>query len=88
VSDLASVRMEQGSLVIQPRLTDVSIVVEVGVGQAVTIDKCFGPLIFTDIRVTADFKSCEWVIERKRIDSGEWIEVSRVPGQIDEEFSD
>jgi hypothetical protein len=64
------------------------LVVEVGCSQPITIDKLFGPLIFCDIRVTAEFATNEWVIERKRMDSGEWSVVARVPGQLEDEFKD
>jgi hypothetical protein len=74
-------------LVITPPFEQ-SVTVEVGVNQPVTIDKLFGPLIFADVRVTADFKTCEWVIERQRIDSQRWVEVARIPGQLDEEYDE
>lgn len=64
------------------------IVAEIGVDQPVIIDKMFGPLIFTELRVTADYRTCEFVIERCRIDSGEWLEVARIPGQLDEEYDE
>lgn len=62
--------------------------VHISAGDTVTIDKMFGPLIFWSIRVTPDFASCEWVIEREFGPQGEWREVARVPGQLDGDFSD
>jgi len=61
--------------------------VEIGSHQRVVIDKLFGPTIFAELRITPD---CErgWVIERKRIDSGEWIEQCVVEAQLDDEFND
>ncbi len=79
---------ERGAVHIYASEGQPSFVVELGIGQSVTVDKMFGPLIFTNVRVTPDFQSCEWVIERERIDSGEWLEVARVPGQLDEEYDE
>ena len=86
MSDKAHVYEEHGSVHISAG--DKPVTVEIGVGVPVTIDKCFGPLIFAELRVTADFQSCEFVIERQRIDCGEWVEVARVPGQMDEEYDE
>jgi hypothetical protein len=52
------------------------------------IEKMFGPLIFAAIRIHADPETCEWVIERQRIDTTEWIVVAKIPGQIPEEFKE
>lgn len=41
--------------------------VEIGVHQSVVIDKLYGPLVMCDVRVRADFKKCQWVVERQRI---------------------
>jgi hypothetical protein len=84
--DRPSVYEERGEIHISAHGKPVT--VEIGVGETVTIDKCFGPLIFTKVRVRADFQSCEWVVERQRIDCGEWIEVARIPGQMDEEYDE
>lgn len=62
--------------------------VHVSAGDTVTIDKMFGPLIFWSIRVTPDFGSCEWVVEREFGPHGEWYEVVRIPGQLDSDFGD
>lgn len=62
------------------------VVVNVGCEQSVEIDKLYGPLIFASIRVRADSKTLEWVIERQQVDTMEWLPVVRVPGQNDDEF--
>jgi hypothetical protein len=63
--------------------------IEVSCSSVVRIQKMFGPLIFADIRVRADFQSCEWIVERLSIKDGEtWAEVARIPGQMDGEFED
>ena len=64
------------------------IVIRIGSDEPVTLAKEYGPLIFADLRITADFASCEWVIERQRIDSLRWVEVARIPGQLDEEYDE
>ena len=62
--------------------------VEIGSGQSVTIDKLFGPMIFANLRVTANTERGEWVIEREWIGSGRYIEWCSIPAQIDEEFKE
>ncbi len=62
--------------------------VEIGADERVVIDKLFGPLIFADLRITADFQSNSWIIERMIIKSGAWIEWCRIPGQLNQEFTD
>jgi len=57
-----------------------------GCSNMVILDKVFGPLIFANLRIRANFDSCEWIIERERISDGEFIEVHRIPGQLREEF--
>jgi hypothetical protein len=32
-------------------------------------------------------ESCEWIIEREFGPQGEWREVARIPGQLEEDFS-
>jgi|SRR6185437_1641456 len=54
----------------------------------VVLIKMFGPLIFADIRIRAESKTCEWIVERQRIDTMQWIEVIRIPGQVEDEFDD
>jgi hypothetical protein len=56
--------------------------------RTITIDKMFGPLAFWPIRVTADIDACEWIIEREHGPQGEWREVCRIPGQLEEDFTD
>ncbi len=62
--------------------------IEIGSEQPVTIEKLFGPTIFSDLRITADAKTCEWVIERQWIKSSEWLEWVRIPGQISQEVTE
>jgi len=62
-------------------------VLEIGSGEAVTIDKMFGPTVFADLRITANTER-GWVIERQWIETGEWIEWCVIPAQIDQEFTD
>ena len=57
--------------------------------ETLHISKMYGPLIFCDIRVTADFNTCSWVIERERIDKDgntTWEEMCRFHGQERIEF--
>lgn len=63
--------------------------VEIAANEPVTVRKEYGPLIFIDVRVTADFASGEWIIERNDAADGDgWREVARVPGQLDSDFTD
>lgn len=64
------------------------VTVLIGCDQFVMVDKCFGPLIFATLRIIADFQTNEFVIERQRIDSLEWIGIARIPGQFDHEFNE
>ena len=54
----------------------------------VVLMKMFGPLIFADIRIRAESKTCEWIIERQNINTHEWVEFIRIPGQLEAEFKD
>lgn len=56
--------------------------------ERVQLCKEYGPLIFADIRVTADHATCQWVVERQRINTLEWVEVARIEGQLDDEFTE
>lgn len=60
--------------------------IEVGY-QSVVINKMFGPLIFSSLRITADPKTNTWVVEREIIKTGDWVEWVSIPGQIDIEFN-
>lgn len=62
-----------------------NITVEVGY-QSVSIDKMFGPQIFASLRITADPKTNTWLIERQDINSAEWVEWVRIPGQLKSDF--
>ena len=61
--------------------------IEIGTGDRVTIDKLFGPTIFADLRITADFDR-GWIIERLWIESGEFVEWCTIPNQIEREFNE
>lgn len=61
---------------------------EIGSHQRVIIDKLYGPMVFAELRITPDTATCQWVIERKRIDSCEWVEVARIEGQFAHEFDE
>lgn len=62
--------------------------IEIGSGDVVEIDKLFGPTIFADLRITADFESGSWIIERMWIATGQYIEWCRIPCQIEQEFEE
>lgn len=47
----------------------------------VVLSKMFGPLIFADLRIRAEHKTCEWIIERQNYQTLEWVEFTRIPGQ-------
>ena len=59
--------------------------VEIGSGDSVIIDKCFGPLVFLDLKITADFER-GWVIERYVGSLNKWVEWVVIPGQLDIDF--
>lgn len=57
----------------------------------IILDKMFGPLIFCDLRIYPDSKTCEWVIERQVIDKESdvfWEEFCRIGGQESIYFHD
>ena len=60
--------------------------IEIG-GETIEIEKLFGPTIFANLRITPDIER-GWVIERKRINDGKWIEWCVIPAQINNEFDD
>lgn len=62
--------------------------IEIASGDSVLIDKLFGPTIFSDLRITASIERGCWVIERKWINSGEFIEWVTIPNQIEQEFEE
>lgn len=62
--------------------------VEIGTDDVVDNDKLYGPTVFANLRVSLDRGRCEWVIQRQWVKTGAWIEWCRMPGQIDEEFTD
>jgi len=61
--------------------------IEIGSGDTILIDKCYGPTIFADLKITADITR-GWVIERMWIKSGEFVEWCVIPAQIEEEFTE
>lgn len=79
---------DNGRPMIQGEVTDRRREIHVMAGQALTIDKMFGPLIFMPLRVTADAKSGDWIVERMSGPREEWREVARIPGQLPEDFED
>ena len=52
----------------------------------IVLAKMFGPTIFADLRIRAEGRKCEWVIERRG--SKGWAEFCRVPGQLPEDFEE
>lgn len=71
---------------IQP--TEGKTTILIGGNQEIVLDKEFGPLIFSDLRIKADLESGDWIIERMWIKNGNYIEWCRIPGQYEEEFTD
>jgi hypothetical protein len=61
--------------------------IEIGSFDTVTIDKLFGPTIFANLRITAD-PDRGWVIERKWIQNGQFVEWCVIPAQIEQEFNE
>lgn len=43
-------------------------------GEPIVIDKLYGPLSVSPIRIHLDFERCEWVIEKEETS---WVEVAR-----------
>lgn len=62
--------------------------IQIGSDGVVEIDKLYGPLVFWSLRVSCDTETCEWVIERKMGPAGEWREWTRIPGQLDSDFTE
>lgn len=56
-----------------------------GMDMEVTIDKLYGPMIFTDVKVTLDLNTVEWIFWRKDAFTT-WKEVARCPGQLTTDF--
>lgn len=61
--------------------------IQIGADDRVIVDKEYGPLIFWPVRVTPDFATGSWLIERQWGDVG-WREVARIPGQVAADFCD
>lgn len=62
------------------------LVLTTGTHQRITIDCLYGPTIFANLRITPLTPGCVWLIEREAIDTGQWAEVARIPGQYASEF--
>ena len=59
--------------------------------STIILDKLFGALIFCDLRIYPDSKTCEWVVEREVIDKDSnvsWEEMIRINGQESIDFHD
>lgn len=58
--------------------------VEIGLGKIIELEKLFGPLVMTNIRVTIDKQRAEWIIEREIVPkegAGTWEVCARIDGQ-------
>lgn len=62
--------------------------VHLGSDETVVLNKLFGPSVFANLRITADTKTMEWVIEREWINTGEYIPWMRIPGALSGEFGE
>ena len=90
LDELDSARAKQFNARIQDVLNSdlPEINVEIAANQHVVIEKMYGPMIFADLRITADSRRECWVIERLWIKTNEWVEWLTIPAQIDQEFDD
>jgi len=83
-------------IVVSPNTTGgKTVVLEVCSDTVVHIDKLFGPLIFCEVRIRADQKTADWVVEREWLESDadgnsvcNWREVARFDGQECIDFRD
>lgn len=66
------------------KITDNRIRVNVGISDIVEIDKLYGPVIFADLRIRADYET-GWVIERYCLNK--WVEWVTIPAQLDDDFT-
>jgi len=77
------------------------VLVEIGPEDSVVIDKMYGPMVFTNLRIRPDLERNEWVIERQTIlpchdpedpddtfQCVRWVVWTRIPGWCDWEDSD
>lgn len=64
------------------------VTVNVGPSDLVKIQKMYGPTVFADIKIAIDLERCEWVVYRRYgyEDVRLWVEVARIPGQLDTDF--
>lgn len=51
--------------------------INIGANQKVVIDKLYGPLAASDVRVYLDFQSAEWVVEYMNLTTEKWEEKAR-----------
>ena len=49
--------------------------------ETVELSKVYGPMCFADIRVTASAERECWVIERRAMERGTWVEWVTLPAQ-------
>lgn len=57
-------------------------------GVPVILEKLYGPTVFAHLRIVAKSGDCEWVIDRRHMTTGEWIEVARIPAQLESELDE
>lgn len=62
--------------------------ISVKVNEPVVLEKLFGPMIFADLRITANFERCVWIIERHNHTTGEWTKEAEIDGQRETDFDD
>ena len=56
--------------------------VHVGIMNRVRIEKLFGPMAMLDIRISIDYETVAWIIERQDT-AGVWTEVARIDGNFE-----
>ena len=74
----------------KPIHIDEDCILEMGY-EKIILDKLFGALIFCNLRIYPNHKTCEWIIEREVINKegdSSWEEVYRVAGQESIYFHD
>lgn len=62
---------------------------EIGPSDIIEIEKIYGPLVMTDLRISIDINRGEWVIERQIVpNEGEmtWEVCARIDGQNSIDF--
>jgi hypothetical protein len=62
--------------------------VEIGSNHIIIIDKLYGPRVMAELRITQDYNTNEWIIERQvetPTEDGDvftWVEAARITGDI------